>query len=158
MKITAYPLYDHAALLQPAAPSASRATSGTAAGRVPTARAWVTANETFSPTLTLEQINRQGWTLLCPVAFEATWNGGPNPEDIQIRLTEDATVGGDFVQSQLGAGLLTFYPGYQCKTEAGYLLWVRGPINAPKDGLYPLEQIVDTSLLPCTINVTWKFR
>jgi len=51
------------------------------------------------------------------------------------------------VQSQLGAGLLTFYPGYQFKTDGGYVLRLRGPINAPKDGLSPLESVVDASLL-----------
>jgi len=146
MKITAYPLYDHAALLQPAAEE----------------RVWVADNQALADRLALDRAHRQGWVLLCPHAFEATWNGGANPEDIEIQLTEDATgedsaVAGDFVQSQEGAGLLTFYPGYQFKTEEGYLLWAGGPINAAKDGLAPLESLVDASLLPCTIAIHWQF-
>jgi len=27
----------------------------------------------------------------------------------------------------------------------------------PKDGLAPLESIVDTSLLPCTVTIHWQF-
>ena len=61
------------------------------------------------------------------------------------------------MQSQLGEGLLTFYPGYQFKTEEDYELWVRGPINAPKDGLYALESVVDAALLPCTVTIEWQF-
>lgn len=141
MKIIAYPLYDHAVPLQPASEQ----------------RAWITENEAACASLALDTVNGKGWELLCPHAFEATWNGGPNPEDIAIRL--DATDGDApaFVQSNLGGGLLTCYTGYQFQTEASHSLWVRGPINCPKDGLYPLESIVDTVLLPCTITVTWKF-
>ena len=98
-----------------------------------------------------------GWVVLCPHGFEATWNGGPNPDDIAIRLdAPDADVPA-FVQSTLGGGLLTFYSGYQVQTERATSLWVRGPINRSKDGLYPLEQIVDTSVLPGTIAVNWTF-
>src|SRR5678816_2812437 len=102
MNVKCYRLYDQAVTLQPAAGE----------------RTWLQANEMLSADLALDHANRQGWQLLCPLAFEATWNGGPNPEDIEIRLAGDATgeddvAGAVFVQSTLGAGLLTFYPGYQ---------------------------------------------
>lgn len=51
---------------------------------------------------------------------------------------------------------MSFYPGYQFQTQATHSLWVRGPVNWPKDGLHPLEQIVATALLPCTITVIWQ--
>ena len=98
-----------------------------------------------------------GWVVCCPHAFEATWNGGPNPADIDIRLAAPDDDAPAFVQSNQGGGRLTFYTGYQIQTERATSLWVRGPINRPKDGLYPLEQIVDTSLLPGTITVNWTF-
>jgi GT2 family glycosyltransferase len=123
MRITAYPLYDHAATLKP------------------------------SP-------EGKGWNFLCPSAFEACWNGGPDAKDVEIRFAEesDGTPGpAGFVQSQQGRGLLTFYPGYQCKTAGDDALWVRGPANAPKDGLSPLESTVDTSVLPGTVSIDWQF-
>lgn len=149
MKITAYPLYEQAVPLEPAVSK----------------RTWQLTNEALVGDAAISSANGQGWILLCPHGFEATWNGGPNPEDIEIRLdpaeggsegTEDAETGG-FVQSQTGNGLLTFYSGYQCKTEDEYLLWVRGPINMPKDGISPLESLVDASLLPCTVTIHWQF-
>lgn len=100
---------------------------------------------------------QHGWVLLCPVSFDATWNGGPAPADIAIRLDAADSAGMPFVASNLGAGVLTFYPGYQFKTDGAQVLWVRGPLNRPKDGLYPLEQIVDTSLLPGTVAIHWQF-
>ncbi len=138
MKITAYPLYDQAVAIE----SASN-------------------DGTWSPVivadLDLSSASGKGWVLRCPYAFEATWNGGPNAEDIAIRIDAPDGDALAFVQSYFGAGLLTFYPGYQFQTEAPHNLWVRGPVNWPKDGLYPLEQIVDTSLLPCTITINWMF-
>ena len=142
MKIKAYILYNHAAAIQSA----------------PTERDWVKENEAISTHLPLSSANSKGWDLLCPHAFETTWNGGPDAEDIEIRLNETQTHPSSFVQSHLGGGgLLTFHPGYQFQTKGDNALWIRGPINRPKDGLYPLEHVVDTSILPCTITIHWKF-
>jgi glycosyltransferase involved in cell wall biosynthesis len=121
--------------------------------------------ETIAAAPDLARAQRQGWQLLCPLAFSATWNGGSQPEDITIQLAADATAEageagaapGAFVQSQLGNGLLTFYSGYQFKTAEAYQLWVRGPINAPKAGLAPLDSLVDTALFPCTATIHWQF-
>jgi len=132
-KIKAHPLYDRAADIRPSHIDRDGGQKGS-----------------------LESI-QVGWNLICPHAFEATWNGGPRPEDVEIQLE---SVGADqpaFVQSQVGEGRLTFYPGYQFKAEGDLLLWARGPINAPKDGLVALEQIVDTTLLPCTVTINWQF-
>jgi glycosyltransferase involved in cell wall biosynthesis len=119
MKITAYPLYGHAATLQ------------------------------LSP-------DGRGWDVLCPCAFEAIWHGGPGAGDVEIRLEENVPGTVDFVQSLQGEGRLTFYPGYQCKTEAEHALWVRGPINTAKDGAVPLESVIDTSILPGTLTLHWR--
>ena len=97
-----------------------------------------------------------GWHLLCPCAFEAVWHGGPAAGDVEIRLAESATEQTGFVQSLEGEGRLTFYSGYQCKTEAELALWVRGPINAFKDGALPLESVLDTSILPGTLTIQWR--
>ena len=141
MNIKAYRLYDQAVAMQP----------------TPLVRGGSEEDRS--------RANQHSYDLLCSVAFTATWNGGPHPEDIKIRLvganldeiSPEAASGIAFVQSQLGGGLLTFYPGYQFKTASEYALWLRGPLNLPKDGLYPLEQIVDTALLPATVTVQWQF-
>jgi glycosyltransferase involved in cell wall biosynthesis len=140
MKITAYSLHEHAALVHPASE----------------ARAWIKEGDAVSR-LALSTASGEGWELLCPHAFEVIWNGGPSPDDITIRLEAPDMGGPAFVQSQLGAGLLTFHAGYQLQIEGPNSLWVRGPVNQPKDGLSPLEQMVDTSVLPSTVVVIWKF-
>ncbi len=98
-----------------------------------------------------------GWELRCPYGFEASWNGGPRPEDIHIQLDAPEAGTPPFVRSLLGGGRLSFDPGYQIQTEGPTRLWVRGPVNAPKDGLAALEQIANTSAQPASIAITWQF-
>jgi len=128
MKIIAFPLYEHAAVLRPA--PEQRAQTGEIA------------------------FAGLGFDLLCPQAFEATWNGGPNAGDVEVHCTADASQG--FVRSG-GEGRLTFHPGAQFKTESDQVLWARGPSEAPKDGLAPLETMIDASVLPCTLTLSWRF-
>ena len=137
--ITAYPLSDHPVPLRVA----------------PDERSWLNSNTTLAADQAFQTANRQGWELCCPYAFEATWNGGPLPEDIDIQseAPDDAPA---FVQSQLGGGLITFHAGYQLKTAGEQRLWVRGPINRPKDGIAALDCLLDTSIVPCTVTVQWQ--
>ncbi len=138
--LTAYPLSNHAVAITPQ----------------PNDRAWTTEIGATAADLALSTAGGRGWDLLAPYAFEATWNGGPSPEDIDIRIETPNSDAPAFVQSFLGHGLLTFYPGYQLKTEGDQVLWVRGPINLPKDGLYPLECLVDAAVLPCIVTIHWQ--
>ncbi|MEO6194219.1 MAG: DUF6065 family protein [Thermoanaerobaculia bacterium] len=130
MKIIAFPLYEHAAVLRPSPEPRARPQTGEIAF----------AGLSFD--------------LLCPQAFEATWNGGPDAGDVEIHGTADASQG--FVRGE-GEGRLTFHPGYQFKTESDQLLWARGPVHASKDGLAPLETMIDSSVLPCTLALSWRF-
>jgi len=120
----------------------------------------ITAYPLYGPAASLQPSPEgRGWDFLCPCAFEAVWHGGFGAEDVEIRFAENVeNVPGQtgFVQSLQGEGLLTFYPGYQCKTEAEHALWVRGPINASKDGAIPLESVIDTSILPGTLTLHWR--
>jgi hypothetical protein len=129
--ITAYPLHDQPAPWQPVDASAA-------------------------PT-NLVPVVSAAWHLCCPVGFRACWNGGPKAEDIEIHLATESDSQPAFVQSHMGQGLLTFYPGYQCQTSGGQHLWVRGPFHAPKDGLAPLESLIEAALLPSTIAIHWQF-
>jgi hypothetical protein len=123
----------------------------------PDQREWASEDKDLCANLAWQRVNSIGWQLCCPRAFEATWNGGPHAEDVEIRFDQTPEQAPIFVRSQLGGGMLSFHTGYQMLTAEKQMLWVRGPINAPKDGLYPLESLLDTSLLPATIVVHWKF-
>ncbi len=119
----------------------------------------ITAYPLYEGAATLRPAPRErgeslGFELLCPHAFTATWNGGSRAEDLEI---QGAAQSRDFVQSREGEGRITFHSGHQFKTESGQALWARGPVNSPKDGIAPLETMIDSSVLPCTLTLSWKF-
>ncbi|MCB9149971.1 MAG: glycosyltransferase family 2 protein [Caldilineaceae bacterium] len=159
MKLKAYQLHERAVSIQPAAQENVFSPANTLNG--------------VSPVLHVEE---QGWRLCCPYAVEMTWNGGPSADDIALRCSEPLNADEPgFVQPKTN-GRFTLHSGYQFKidnsqidsqiddgqvnttqTDGAALLWVRGPINQPKDGLAPREQFVDAATFPCTISIDWQF-
>jgi hypothetical protein len=107
--------------------------------------------------LPLSMANSTGWELLCKVAFTAEWNGGPRQED--IKLTPDKPHP-DFhhqVTSHFTRGIITFHAGYLFRTPPGWSLTCQGPPNMPKDGIYPLQGLVETDWLPFPFTMNWIF-
>lgn len=96
------------------------------------------------------------WELACPRTFEVTWNGGSEAEDLEIKLAEAEEDEPPFVVSELGHGVLTFHAGCQIKTTEPYSLWLGAPAGSPKDGIAPIERLLDTAQLPGTVTVHWQ--
>jgi len=137
--------------------------------------------------LPLSIANASGWLLLNQNDFAAEWNGGVAPTDVKVTQLWDpatatraaqtqfvvsstgAVVGGDArgesidpfpypaVSGHFGCGVLTFRVGYLFRTPPGVNLWVKGPPNEPKDGIAPLEGIIETDWSPSTFTMNWKF-
>lgn len=122
----------------------------------PVARAWMdeTPQGFAYRCLPLNIANAHGWEVLCPSAFEATWNGGLRPADVQVRPLDN---NGWPALAHFGAGVITFHLGYLMRTEPGYDLWVGGPANAPKDGIIPLAGVVETDWAPYAFTMNWRF-
>ena len=103
--------------------------------------------------------NTSGWELLSPVAFTATWNGGPLGTDIVLEPTGDTTR--EHLQrwatSHFGGGVLTFHTGYLFRTEPGWDVWAGGPPNLIKDGIQALTGITETFWLPFPFTMNWHF-
>jgi hypothetical protein len=104
----------------------------------------------LNPLFSMEAANKSGLEFLCPYGFEATWNGGPAIDDIEISAP-------GFVVSQVGNGILTFFTGYLFKPEWPGMFWVRGPINRPKHGIAPLDGTVETNGLAFGFTMQWQF-
>jgi hypothetical protein len=106
--------------------------------------------------LPLDIANAHGWEVLTPFAFDACWNGGISVDDIDFRLP-------DGVQPDLapvsifGQGVLTFHIFGLFRTPKGWNLWVSGPPNQPKDGIYPLTGVIETDWAPYTFTMNWRF-
>lgn len=99
--------------------------------------------------------NQTGWELLNPSGFTAGWDGGDEIAAVNIWPHSETQV--PWVISHFGSGILTWYVPYLFRTPSGYNLLVRGPANMPKDGIAPLEGIVETDWTVATFTMNWKF-
>lgn len=122
----------------------------------PVERDWMTATgERFAyRCLPLNIANAHGWEILCPVGFAVGWTGQPGPEAIVVKADGDAPAP---AMGHFGSGIVTFHVPALIRTEPGYDLWVQGPVNRPKDGLYALSGVVETDWAPFTFTMNWMF-
>lgn len=115
----------------------------------------VTRSPALEDALALGGAAREGWVMLCPRSFTATWNGGARPEDVEIVIEGASADEPAFVQSLHGDGCITFFSGHQLKVDDG-ILWLRGPVDAPRDGLAPRELLIEAAPLPTTATIDWQ--
>jgi hypothetical protein len=105
--------------------------------------------------LPLTIANSMGWEMLCPMTFEAEWDGSNGLDAITIGA--DSADIEKFVASHFGSGVLTFMTHYLFRTDEGIGLTVRGSPNQPEDGISALEGIVETDWLDFIFTMNWKF-
>jgi Family of unknown function (DUF6065) len=99
--------------------------------------------------------NEAGWALLNPVPFQATWGGSPEPSSITIEFEEELAPPHP-VATHFGYGILTWSVPYLFRTPPGWNLLARGPANWPKDGVTPLEGLVETDWSVATFTMNWQ--
>jgi hypothetical protein len=143
MKLDCYRIHDDAPELIPARAS----------------RPWMdaTGNRFAYRCTPLTMANSTGWELLCPSGVTATWNGGVGLSDLVIEYHGPRRSLNHFAGSVFGHGVLTFHPGYLFRTDPEWGLWCRGAPNSPKDGIAPLDGLVETDWLPFTFTMNWLF-
>jgi len=121
----------------------------------PADRRWMQAEENYPKRcLPLVMANQAGWVLLNDHRFHATWNGSDDPDGVKIKYTK--RVPRNPVTSHFGFGIITFKLGFLFRTPPGYNLAVRGPTNWIKDGICPLDGLIETDWLPYPFSMNWK--
>lgn len=103
--------------------------------------------------LPLTIANQAGWVLRNPASVSAYWYGGANKEDVELRFDGAPD---PRISSHFGVGTVTFTFPFLFRTPQGINLWVKGPANYIKDGVQPLEGIVETDWLISTFTMNWK--
>lgn len=123
----------------------------------PIHRDWMDAtNEQFARRcLPLLIANQSGWWVLNSHGFRASWDGGNGLGSLTILYAEKCPPYP--AGSMFGHGILTFTIPYLIRTPPGYNLLVRGPANAPKDGIAALEGVVETDWAVATFTMNWRF-
>lgn len=120
-------------------------------------RAWMDATDGrfANRCLPMLMANQNGWTMGSPVAFTAVWNGGVGSADTRIGFDRGTPTFAP-VNTHFGNGVVTFMIPFVIRTDPGWNLLVRGPANAPKDGVSPLEGLVETDWTVATFTMNWK--
>lgn len=109
---------------------------------------------TITETLTRSDTGNGGWFLLNPVTFIAIWDGGTSLDALHIHYMQEHQRG--MVSSNFGYGILTWNPLHIFRTEPGWNLHARGPVNHPKRGVLPLEGVVETDWAESTFTMNWQ--
>jgi hypothetical protein len=124
----------------------------------PIGREWMdlTADRFAYRCLPLLISNQSGWLLLSTHKLRVVWNGKPENEALTIIAKKGPANAPVPAVSHFGHGILTFNVNYLFRTPPGYNLWARGPANYFKDGISPLEGIVETDWSPATFTMNWK--
>ena len=107
--------------------------------------------------LPLTIANSMGWEILLPAAVTAEWNGGSGLDAISVESNDPEWTTKQLALSHFGHGVLTFPVSYLFRTEPGIALWARGSPNRPKDGIAPLDGIIETDWLDFTFTMNWQF-
>ena len=131
--------------------------AGMAIVTAPRDREWMHATDQrfANRCLPLLLANQSGWFITNPVEFNVQWNGGNAKEDLRIEFPNDQYID-NRIKSHFGYGILTFNLPYLFRTPDGVNLLVRGPSNLFKDGVHPLEGIVETDWNCSTFTMNWK--
>lgn len=98
--------------------------------------------------------NQHGWWVRNDVAFRALYLGGHDLARVVIEPLEEFPAA---AESHFGSGILTFSLPWIFRTPPGWNLHVGGPANYAKDGIAPLEGIVETDWATATFTMNWRF-
>ncbi len=103
--------------------------------------------------LPLNIANSHGWSIHCTETFSVKWNGEDGLEAITFRATKFLK---HVCTSVFGNGILTFVIHGLFQTEPGWNMYVSGPPNSPKDGISPLQGIIETDWAPYSFTMNWQ--
>ncbi len=122
-------------------------------------RQWMDAFSNRHPyrCLPLTMANTTGWEILCPMGFTAEWNGGALQTDLTLTPDRPHPNFHQFAQSHFSTGVLTMHPGYMFRTPPGWAVWAMGAPNLIKDGIQPLQGLIETDWLPFPFTMNWIF-
>ncbi len=119
----------------------------------PARRAWMdrTPERFANRCLPLMMANQAGWQVTLTEPVEVTWSGRDGHGEVEIAGSDRVK---ENVASHFGSGIVTFKLPFLIRTEPGYNLLARGPANLPRDGIAPLEGLIETdwSVAPFTMN------
>jgi Family of unknown function (DUF6065) len=121
----------------------------------PARRAWMdrTPQRFANRCLPLMMANQAGWHVSLTEPVEVEWTGDDGLDQVSVHGSDLARGN---VASHFGCGIVTFKIPYLFRTPPGFDLLVRGPANLPKDGIAPLEGLVEADWAVAPFTVNWQ--
>lgn len=98
--------------------------------------------------------NQAGWHILNTHPVKVTWTGKKATQAITVEYLEKPLR--QRLSSHFGYGIVTWGLPFLFRTPPGYNLLARGPANMPKDGIAPLEGIIETDWSSATFTMNWQ--
>jgi hypothetical protein len=102
--------------------------------------------------LPLNIANQYGYAVLCPEDFTIDWYGGKNEQDVSFNVTSENSYIKDHLHSYFGDSTFTIHIDFIVRTPEGFSTYIRGVPNETKQGLKPLDAIVETDWLSYTFT------
>jgi len=109
--------------------------------------------------LPLQIANQAGWVVKSPSSFTVTWNGLDLPgRGLTFAFhDEDSKRFETQVSNHFGYGILTFNLPFVIETPPGIQTLARGLPNYFKDGIVPLEGVIETDNTEMSFTMNWRF-
>ena len=121
----------------------------------PLRRDWMTSSPAHFAyrCLPMSMANEYGWLILSDQTIDILWNGSAGTSGLRIRTASE--VSKNTPVSHFGSGTVTWRIPYLFRTSPGYDLMVRGPANCCKDGICPLDGIIETDWADAPFTMNW---
>ncbi len=121
----------------------------------PARREWMerTPERFANRCLPLLMANQAGWLVTLTEPVEVEWSGKDGHGEVDVL---GSPLVRENVASHFGSGIVTFKLPFLFRTEPGYNLLARGPANLPRDGLAPLEGLIETDWSVAAFTMNWQ--
>jgi hypothetical protein len=96
--------------------------------------------------------NQYGYAVLCPADFTLDWWGGVAEKDVDFHVTSKEEYIKDHLHSYFGGGTFTIHVDFIIRTPEGFSTYIRGVPNETRQGIKPLDAIVETDWLSYTFT------
>ncbi len=105
--------------------------------------------------LPMVMANQSGWFVLAPHPVIAEWDGTENEKCVKVEIIGDVKM--PQAHAYPSTGILSWTIPYIFRTSPGWNILCRGPSNMAKDGIAPLEGLIETDWAVSSFSMNWRF-
>jgi hypothetical protein len=119
-----------------------------------TDRLWMNNIDSADHWSAARRASQGGWLIHNGQDVEIVWNGGKAANDVRVYAREAGAR--PCVVSQFGNGIVTWNLPFLFRLSPELILRLRGPTNEHKDGIFPIEQLLDADACLLGLSMSWR--